>query len=72
MEAKEHIWKEVRTEFCAHYIDKENNGLHLHIIPSSANLESYHVIQEVDNDDTTVDYSNLTKNEIRDTFSINI
>ena len=63
-------WKSLRTEFCAHYVKTEDTDLHLHIIPSVADLEYYHVIQETKDDDSSMEYNFLNKKEIESTYGI--
>ncbi len=66
------LWKHTRTEFCAHFYNKEENDMHMYIIPSIADVECYHVIQEIKGDDSNMEFHYLTKDEINKIFGIKL
>ncbi len=72
MGTTKNTWKPVRTEFCAHYLNKEDDNMHMYIIPSLADIECYHVIQELQGDDSSMEFHYLTKAEIEKVFSIKL
>ena len=69
MATRENTWKAVRTEFCAHYLNKDDN-MHMYIIPSLADTECYHVILELHGDDSNMEFHYLTKDEIEKAYNI--
>jgi len=71
MATKESMWKPVKTEFCAHYLNKDDN-MHMYIIPSLADIQCYHVIFEVQDDDSNMEFHYLTKDEIEKAYRIKL
>ena len=71
MGTKESTWKPVKTEFCAHYLNKDDNR-HMYIIPSRADITCYHVIMEEQDDDSNMEFHFLTKAEIEKAYSIKL
>jgi len=70
MSKDDQSWKQRRTEFCAHFVNKKDTDMHMLIVPSSANLDCYHVIIEFKDDDSNMEFNYMCGNEIEKNYGI--